>query len=168
MEKIGIFYGSSTGNTESAAQMLQKEFGTENIELFDVADASQSDLEQFTNIIFGASTWGLGEMQDDFADFLSVVESANLDGKKVAIYGFGDQNSYVDTFVDAIGEIYESIKDKPCELVGKVSTDGYAYEASRAEVDGQFVGLPLDEDNQDNLTQERIQAWVADLQSNFI
>jgi flavodoxin I len=167
MQNIGVFYGSDTGNTEDAAKLLQKEFGADKVQIFDVANAKASDMEQFTNLIFGSSTWGMGDMQADFEEFVSEIESANIEGKKVAIFGCGDQEAYADSFVDAIGLIYGVLKRKGCEVVGKVPTDGYEYDESQAEVGGQFVGLPLDEDNESNLTDGRIKKWVAQLKKEF-
>ena len=167
MQNIGIFYGSSTGNTEVAAKQIQQEFGEGIAKTFDVANAKANDIEQFSNLIFGSSTWGIGDMQDDFEDFLSQIKKANLEGKKVAIFGFGDQETYADSYVDAIGEIYETLDGKGCQIVGKVSTEGYDYDESRAELDDQFVGLPLDEENQSNLTGKRIKHWVEQLKNEF-
>lgn len=167
MQNIGIFFGSTTGNTEAGATQIQKEFGEDIAKTFDVSDASISEIDQFKNLIFGASTWGVGDMQDDFEGFLSDLKDANLEGKKIALFGFGDQDTYPDTFVDAIGEIYEVIKDKGCEIVGKVPLDGYGYDASRAEVEGEFVGLPLDEENQGNISDKRINKWVEQLKDQF-
>ncbi len=165
MEKIGIFYGSSTGNAESVANKLQEALG--EVELFDVADASADDLNKFSNLILGTSTWGVGEMQDDFDAFMSELNDADLNGKKVALYGLGDQDGYSDTFVDAMGEVYEALEGKGCELVGEVSTEGYEFESSKAEKDGKFVGLAIDEDNQDDMTDDRIAAWVEVLKGAF-
>ena len=167
MQNIGIFYGSSSGNSEAAAKQIQKEFGETKAAIFNVSDAKVSDVEQYSNIIFGCSTLEIGELEYDFEDFMPQIKEANLEGKKVAIFGLGDQESYSDSFVDAIGIIYEALKDKGCHLVGKVSSDGYNYDESRAEVDGQFMGLPLDEENQGDLTNERIKEWVADLKKEF-
>lgn len=167
MQNVGIFYGSSTGNTETVAEQVQKEFGEENAQIFDVAEAKAGDIEKFENIIFGASTWGIGDLQDDFEGFLSEISKANLAGKKVAIFGLGDQSSYSDSFADAIGEIHENLEDKGCELIGETSTDGYEYDETRAEVDGQFIGLVLDEENQSDLTNERITNWVGQLKNKF-
>jgi flavodoxin I len=167
MQNTGIFYGSSTGNTEDAAKQMQLALGKDSTQIFDVANAKASDIEQFTNLIFAASTWGIGDMQDDFEEFMTEINSANLEGKKIAIFGFGDQEPYSDSFVDAIGQIYEAIINKGCEIVGKISTDGYEYDESMAEVDGQFVGLPLDEDNQSNLTGQRIEKWAEQLKGEF-
>lgn len=167
MQKIGIFYGSSTGNSEAAAQEIQKEFGADIATIYDVSSAKGSDLEEYSNIIFGCSTLEIGELEYDFEDFLPEIKAANLKEKKVAIFGLGDQESYPDSFVDSIGITYEVIKDKGCELVGKVSTDGYDYDESRGELDGQFLGLPLDEENQGDLTSERIKQWVEQLKGEF-
>lgn len=167
MQNVGIFYGSSTGNTETVAKQVQKEFGKDNAQMFDVAEAKSGDIENFSNIIFGTSTWGIGDLQDDFEDFLSEISKANLEGKKIAIFGLGDQFSYSDSFVDGLGEIYENLEDKGCELIGETSTDGYEYDETKAEVDGQFVGLALDEDNQSDLTSERITNWVQQLKNQF-
>lgn len=167
MQKVGIFYGSSTGNSEAAAEQMQKEFGEDIATIYDVSNAKAADLEKYTNIIFGCSTLEIGELEYDFEDFLPEIKSANLDGKKVAIFGLGDQESYPDTFVDSIGITYEELEGKGCQLVGKVSTDGYDYDESRGEVDGEFLGLPLDEENQGDLTEERIKEWVEKLKNEF-
>jgi flavodoxin I len=167
MEKVGIFFGSSTGNTETVAKQIQKELGEDIAQVKEVTDTSASDLEGFSNIIFGASTWGIGDMQDDFDVFLNEIENASLEGKKVAIFGCGDQDTYADSFVDAIGIIYETIANKGCKVVGKISKDGYNYDASKAEVNNELIGLPIDEENQDNLTNERIKKWVQQLKNEL-
>lgn len=167
MQNVGIFYGSSTGNTETVAKQVQKELGEDNAKTFDVAEAKACDIEKFANIIFGTSTWGIGDLQDDFEDFLSEISKANLTGKKVAIFGLGDQSSYSDSFVDGLGEIHENLEGKGCELIGETSVEGYEYDETRAEIDGQFVGLVLDEENQSDLTNERVTNWVEQLKSQF-
>lgn len=167
MEKTGIFYGSDMGNTEAVAKQIQQELGADNAQVFDVSDAKASDMEQFSNIIFGASTQGIGDLQYDFEDFLSEIKSANLEGKVIAIFGLGDQESYSDSFVDGIAEIYEALEGKGCKIIGQISTDGYEYDESRAEVDGEFLGLPIDEDNQSDLTSERIKNWLEKLKNEF-
>jgi len=167
MKQIGIFYGSSSGNTESVAKQLQQTLGADRAQLHDVANAKSSDLEAYSILFLGSSTWGVGDLQDDFETFMGEISSANLEGKTVALFGCGDQDSYPDSFVDAMGQIYEAIKDKGCKIVGQIPTDGYTYDASQAEEGGQFVGLPLDEDNQDDLTAQRIADWVTQLEPNF-
>jgi len=164
MNKTAIFYGSSTGNTESAAKQIAKMLEADT---FNVADNPIDQLGKYNNIIFGVSTWGVGDLQDDWEEFVSELENADLSGKVIALFGLGDADAYPDTFVDGIGTIYQAIQNKGCKVVGFVNTTGYDYEASTAETDGKFVGLPLDEDNESNLTDERIDKWVDQLKSEM-
>ncbi|MCK5134630.1 MAG: flavodoxin [Bacteroidales bacterium] len=165
MSKTAIFYGSSTGNTEAAAKEMA---GQLNADIFDVAGKPTDKLAEFDNLILGTSTWGIGDLQDDWDEFITELDEANLEGKVVALFGFGDSESYGDSFVDAIGTLYKTIREKGCRIVGACDTEGYVYVESTAEVDGKFVGLPLDEENQDHLTDSRIEAWLAKIQPEFI
>lgn len=167
MKIIGIFYGSSSGNTEGVAKQIQAEFGADNAQVFDVAKATKDDLEKFDNLIFGTSTWGFGELQDDFDGFMKQIEAANLSGKTVALFGCGDQESYSDTFVDGMGLVWQSLQGKGCNIVGKTSTEGYSYSNSQSDVEGKFVGLAIDENNQSDQTADRVKAWVEVLKSAF-
>ena len=167
MKIIGIFYGSSSGNTEGVAKQIQAEFGADNAQVFDVAKATKDDLEKFDNLIFGTSTWGFGELQDDFDGFMKQIEAANLSGKTVALFGCGDQESYSDTFVDGMGLVWQSLQGKGCNIVGQTSTEGYSYSNSQSDVEGKFVGLAIDENNQSDQTADRVKAWVEGLKSAF-
>jgi flavodoxin I len=164
MNNTAIFYGSSTGNTEGVAKQIAKLL---NADVFDVADNPVEELKNYENIILGTSTWGIGDLQDDWDSFLPELKDIDLSGKVCAIFGLGDGASYGDSFVDAIGTIYHAIEGKGCKIVGFVDTAGYDYEASTAEIDGKFVGLPLDEDNESNLANERIEKWVEQLKAEF-
>ncbi len=159
-----VFYGSSTGNTETNAKAIAEKLGAE---IFDVADKPVDALQKNQNLVFGTSTWGIGDLQDDWDAFIPSVEKADLNGKNIAIFGCGDSGSYPDSFVDGIGKIYNAVKDKGCKVVGFVDTDGYDFDASEAEIGGQFVGLALDEENQGGLTGERIDAWVKRIKAEF-
>jgi len=167
MKIIGIFYGSSRGNTEGGAKQIQAEFGADNAQVFDVAKATKDDLEKFDNLIFGTSTWGFGELQDDFDGFMKQIEAANLSGKTVALFGCGDQESYSDTFVDGMGLVWQSLQGKGCNIVGQTSTEGYSYSNSQSDVEGKFVGLAIDENNQSDQTADRVKAWVEVLKNAF-
>ncbi|MFN9675593.1 MAG: flavodoxin FldA, partial [Microcystis sp.] len=53
------------------------------------------------------------------------------------------------------------------KTVGYWPTDGYDFNESKALKNGKFVGLALDEDNQSDLTEQRIKTWVAGLKGEF-
>ena len=158
MKKTVIIYGSTTGNAAMAAETIAAKLGGGDIK--EVAKASKEDLVNYENIILGSSTWGDGELQDDWYGFLPTLKSANLNGKTVAVFGVGDQFSYSSTYVNAMGELYDAAKAAGAKIIGATSTDGYSFDESTAVRDGKFVGLALDYDNQDTLSVDRITAWI--------
>ena len=160
MKKIGIFYGSSTGNTEFVTQKIQLEFGIENVDIFDVSGIEIHKILQYENIIFGVSTWGLGDLQDDFDEFFTTFGDLNLHGKVIALFGLGDQSVYEMSFINALGIIYNKLKDSGCILIGQWPVEGYFFKKSSAVINNHFVGLALDEENQSEMTDERVRKWV--------
>lgn len=169
MAKIGLFYGTQTGNTQTDAEMIQQEFGGESVvDLVDIYQAETSDFEEYQNIIIGCPTWNVGELQSDWEEFFDgTLNKVDFSGKKVAYFAPGDQVGYPDTFQDALGILEEKISEQGGATVGYWPTEGYEFSESQALRDGKFVGLALDEDNQSELTEERIKAWVAQLQLEF-
>lgn len=168
MAKIGLFYGTQTGNTQDAAETIQDELGGESVvTLLDVAEADSSDLEGYDCIIIGCPTWNIGELQSDWEGLFDELNSVDFNSKKVAYFGAGDQEGYPDNFQDAIGNLEEKITELGGTTVGYWSTDGYDFNQSKALRDGKFVGLALDEENQSELTDERIKAWVIQLKKEF-
>lgn len=164
MSKIAIVYGSSTGATESVAEKMKTLF--DDATLFNADGVSVDDLKSFDFLIFGASTTGIGDLQDDWEMLLPKVEKLDFTGKKVALFSLGDSASFSTSFAGAMYYLYKALKGK-VEIVGSVSTDGYNFDESDAVVDGRFVGLALDEDNEYNETDSRIAAWVADLKQHM-
>lgn len=160
MSKTIVVYGSTTGTCESIAQTLGDQLGAEVI---NVSDLTANQLAEADNIVLGTSTWGAGELQDDWYDGVNVVKSANLSGKRVALFGCGDSASYSDTFCGGMKELYDAAVAAGATVVGAVPIDGYTFDDSDAVVDGQFVGLALDDVNEDDKTSERISAWLPAL-----
>ncbi|MBW4622309.1 MAG: flavodoxin FldA [Cyanosarcina radialis HA8281-LM2] len=169
MSKIGLFYGTQTGYTQTAGEMIQKEFGGESIvEAYDISKVEPSDFDRYDKIIIGCPTWNIGQLQEDWDSFYEdELNNIDFSGKKVAYFGEGDRNGYADSFQDAMGTLEEKISELGGETVGYWSTDGYDFSESKAVRNGKFVGLALDEDNQSDLTEERIKAWVAQLKQEF-
>ena len=168
MSKIGLFFGTQTGNTQTLAEDIQKALGGESVvTLHDVADAEASDLADYNALIIGCPTWNIGEMQSDWEGLYEELDSVDFNGKTVAYFGPGDQIGYADNFQDAMGILEEKISSLGGKTVGHWPIDGYDFTESKAVKNGTFVGLPLDEDNQSDLTDQRIKAWVAQLKPAF-
>ena len=161
-----IFYASSTGNTQIIAKEISRQLG--DITLFDIADEGISQMSEFDTIILGLSTWGEGELQDDWDDVWDDLKDIDFSNKTVALFGLGDQEDYGYNFVDAIGIAYEELENRAAHIIGKTSiSDDYFYEESRAVVDGKFVGLALDEDNQESLTNQRVLSWCEEIKNEM-
>ena len=161
---IGIIFGSSMGNTEEAAGFLAEKLGLEN-ELLNVANCDAAKLNGFDKLILGVSTWGTGDLQDDWDAF--DFGGLKLGGKTVAIFGTGDAEGYADSFCGAIGKLYDEVVKAGAIVVGAVSTDGYSFEESEAVRDGKFIGLPLDADNESDKTETRILTWIEQIKPHF-
>lgn len=164
MSKTIVVYGSSTGTCEAIAEKIASRLSAEAL---NVQELTADTVAANDNLILGTSTWGAGELQDDWYDGIKVLQSADLSGKTIALFGCGDCESYGDTFVGGIGELYAAMKDSGAKIVGAVSTDGYTFDDSAAVVDGQFVGLALDDVNEDDKTDGRIDAWIAQISPNL-
>ena len=168
MSKIGLFYGTTTGKTESAAEMIKDEFGGDSVvTIHDIADASDSDFSDYEYLVIGCPTWDIGELQSDWDGFFEELDNIDFSSKKVAYFGTGDQMGYGENFQDAMGILEEKISSLGGKTVGYWSTDGYEHEASKADKGGKFVGLALDDDNQSELTEPRIKEWVDQLKTEF-
>jgi flavodoxin I len=168
MTKIGLFYGTQTSNTQTVAELIQKEFDGDVVTIQDISQTEPTDFDEYQNIIIGCPTWNVGELQSDWESFYDdQLDNINFSGKKIAYFGEGDQIGYPDTFQDAMGMLEEKISELGGKTVGYWSVEGYDFSDSKALRDDKFVGLALDEDNQSELTEERIKAWVAQLKSEF-
>jgi flavodoxin I len=161
MNKIGIFYGSSVGNTRFVAEKIADLLP--GSELNPVEQSGQSDIEKYDFLILGTSTWGVGNLQDDFETFVDTLIHTNISGKKVALFGLGDQYTYPDTFCNGMGKLFELIQNKDCEFVGAWPVEDYDFSESLAVVNNKFVGLALDEDNEPDLTDHRLYEWIKTL-----
>lgn len=163
MKKVGIFYGSDSGNTQTICEKIANKLG--DAELIDVAKASKEQLQSFDNLVLASSTYGSGDLQTDWEDFIGSLSEADFAGKTIALVGLGDQDTYSDTFCDSLYHLHD--KAKGGKIIGQTSTDGYTFDDSKAIEGGKFVGLAIDEDNQDDLTESRLEAWVNEIKSQF-
>lgn len=169
MANIGLFFGSDEGNTERVAYLIQQCLGEDQVDVYDIADVTQLDLADYRLMILGIPTWDFGQIQSDWEEFWDDVAQVDFSGKTLALFGLGDQFGYGDYFLDAMGLLHDVVVAGGAEIVGHWPTEGYDYEASKAEVPGEdkFVGLALDEDQQENLTTERLNQWCRQIHTEF-
>lgn len=171
MAKIGLFYGSDTDNTYDVAEMIKESLGEDNIELVNISECSPDDFAPYDKIIIGLSTWYDGELQSDWDDFYEDFKTIDFTGKTVAIFGLGDQVGYAEWFCDGIGILGEIVSENGGQVIGLWSPEGYEYESSKAEIDldGEkyLMGLALDQDNEEEKTEERLQSWLEQIKQEF-
>lgn len=164
-KKIAIFYGSTMGATEKAAQKMAQIL---DADIFNVDSVDRETFDKYHNIILGSSTWGFGDLQDDWEAFFDMNGVPNLKGKNVAIFGLGDQDDHHDVFVNAIGLLHEIALDAGANIFGYWPTENYSYGSSTSAVkDNMFLGLPLDDINQAKFTDERIQKWTDQIKKEM-
>ena len=161
-----IFYASSTGNTSSVAKMISENLG--GVEMFDLASDEVTKINEYDKVIIGASTWGEGELQDDWEEAWDEFSDISFEGKTVALFGLGDQEGYGDEFLDAMGIIHDKVVESGASIIGNWSVEGYDFDESKAVQDGEFVGLAIDEDNQDDLTEQRVTQWCEQIKNSMV
>ena len=168
---IGIFFGTDTGNTRRVAKSIHKKLGGLADAPVNINKASVDDLLKYDALILGTPTLGDGELPgltcgaqaESWEEFLPKLEGADFSGKTVALFGLGDQEGYGHEFVDALIILHDAFTATGATLVGSWPTDGYTFEASKAIIEDAFVGLVIDHDNQSDLTDERVDAWLEEI-----
>ena len=164
---IALIYGTDTNNTEEVGHKIIKQWEElgESVDIFNIKDIELSVLEQYPTLILGIPTWDFGGIQSDWEDIGDSLSELSLANTTIALYGLGDQFGYGDYFVDAVGWLYEKLRPTKATFIGQWPTQGYEFEASRACIHDKthFIGLAIDEDQQFELTDERIEQWVIQL-----
>lgn len=159
---IGLFYGSSTCYTEMVAEKIQALLGADHIHLHNLKQTPIQQMADYQILMLGISTWDFGEIQEDWLTNWDAIETIDLHGKIVALFGLGDQLGYGEWFLDAMGLLHDKLLAQGCQIVGYWPNEGYDFETSKALVDDGrfFVGLALDETSQYELTDQRLAAWL--------
>lgn len=167
--KIGLFYGSTSGNTEDAAKRIREQFGADRLETFASIEADNPKLlEGYDVLILGIPTWNIGELQADWDTMFPKLDEIDLSGTRIAMFGLGDVGGYPDTYQDAMGIVYLKLLEQGATGgLGFIDTEGYDHFDSKAIIDDKFCGLCLDEDTEPEMTDERVAAWCAQLKSEL-
>ena len=167
---IGFYYGSTMGTTEFVAEKVQDAAKRVGLELTPINIGSLSDpraLLKHDQLILGTPTWNVGQLQDDWLMLYPKLDMLDFSGKQVALFGVGDQLGYPDNFLDALGTLGQKLQECGADLVGFWPTEGYDFTASKAQIGDRFMGLGVDDYNQEDLTEERITRWLEQIQNEF-
>lgn len=176
MAKIGLFFGSTSGKTRKVAKMIKKHFDDATMaDPLNINRASPEAFAAFDFLILGTPTMGEGQLpglgadceEESWEEALERLAGVDLAGKTVAIFGLGDQQSYANEYCDAMIELYDFVIGRGARVVGSWPIDGYSFKTSQAVIDGRFVGLALDLDNQAEQTEARLGAWLKSIAPDF-
>lgn len=162
MNKIGIFYGSTTGTTAHVAMEIAHKLNIEEMDVHDVSKTEPSVVDDYDLLIMGTSTWGDGDMQEDWYDFLAGLEPLDLSSKCFAVFGCGDE-TMKETFCSGVGKLYQKVLETGAKPGGEFNEFGYNFSHSGADIDGKVVGLVLDEVNHPELTSGKINEWTNEI-----
>lgn len=173
MHKIGIFFGTESGTTRLIAKKIARKINSlrDGDPAAKPININRIDVDQFLaydSLILGTPTYaegklpgkGSGNEEASWLEFLQQLKGHDLSGKRIALYGLGDQESYPDHFADGLMRLNQFLAKAGATLLGSCSSEGYEFKKSLAEVDGHFVGLVLDQHLQHLLTEERIDQWL--------
>ena len=161
-----IFFASTTGNSEEIANKIST--ALDGVKVFDLAGTKIEEMNNYNKLILGGSTWGDGELNDDWEDAWIDFCKLDLSNKTIALFGLGDQESYSYEFCSAMGIIYEQIVKSKAKIVGFTPIKGYFHDESKAQINDKFIGFAIDEDNQDDLTDERISNWTNEIRKDIL
>lgn len=167
--KIGVFYGSTTGNTEDVALLLPGMLKGQDVYVHNLSDEGLSGFADYDLLILGIPTWDYGEIQEDWQEIWDELGETDLSGCTVALFGLGDQVGYGEWFLDAMGLLHDLVRQQGAAIIGYWPVAGYEFEASKAvSADGEyFVGLALDEDCQHGETEERLMRWTQQIMDQY-
>ncbi len=167
-KNIAIIYGSDTGATENVAKLIHEKIGEDIVDLLEVNRISPDDFRKYKTILIGVPTWYIGELQSDWDYFFPDFKKIDFTGIRTAYFGLGDQLGYPDSFVDGIGILAKVVLDNGGEVFGSWPTDGYDFDESLGvNPDGDFYGLVIDDDNQHEMTEERVDKWLSKI-NNYL
>jgi len=167
MEKTAIIYSFNTKKTGKVAERIREAFNDEQVEMVNAEEVTEELFMSFDQIVMGVATWFDGELPNYWDEFVPALEDLDLKGKKIALFGLGDQKGYPENFLDGVGIMAEILENRGASLVGFTSVEGYEFESSRARRGDRFSGLAIDYENQGSMNKERVSAWVEQLKKEF-
>ena len=168
MDKIGIFFGTDSGTTRLIAKKMSRLIGDIASKPVNVNRISVEEMMQYDSLILGTPSYGIGELpgiatgvkDGSWAEFIPQLENQDFSGKRIALYGLGNQDKYPDRFANSLFTLYDFLVKRGAEIIGQWPVDGYEFEHSDSVIDGKFVGLVLDQNFQALLSDDRMKNWL--------
>ena len=167
MSKTTIIYSYHKKKKKKVSEKIIDAFGKSKIESVNAEEIDGDVLKKYDNFVLSAPTWFDGELPNYWDEFVPELEDMNLKGKTFAVFGLGDQKGYPENFCDAIGILVNILEDCGAKVVGHFPVEGYSFESSKAQRGDEFVGLPIDQENQARKTNQRVKDWVNQLKKEF-
>ena len=167
MKKTALIYSFNTRKSGKIAEKVREEFNDDAVEKVNAEDLTESLFLSFDQLILEIHTCFDGELPNYWDEFVPALEDLDLKGKKIALFGLGDQKGYPENFLDGVGILADLVEERGATLVGFTSVEGYEFESSKAARGDQFAGLAIDYENQGSMNKERIASWVEQLKKEF-
>lgn len=167
MKKIALVYSFNSVKSAKIASKIADHLAKFQVEKLNVESCTGKELLLFDNLILSVPTWFDGELPNYWDELLPALESLDFKGKKIALFGLGDQKNYPENFCDAVGILRDFFEEKGAVMVGYTSRKGYDFESSKALKGDVLTGLLLDQENQSKLTDGRMLSWTNQLELEF-
>ena len=173
MSKTALFYSPEGGNVNRVTNKLGEMIGNDKVDIIPVKEVEKGDLYKYNKIILvgstvGADHWNNEIVVDEWNEFFTKIKDISFEKKKVALVGLGNSVLYPEHFADGMAVLHERIIKQNAKVLGKVDAKDYDFTDSEAlNDDGFFCGLPIDEDNETELTTERLEKWIFILKPDF-
>lgn len=176
--KAALIYWPKGGSVEKATERIYNRFHLTfglPMDRFELGDVTPEKLAGYDLFFVGGSTVGADSWQDAYAGekwgpFNTNVKENYPDlfkGKKVALYGLGDQILYPEDFVNDMALLKKRFEELGAVIIGSYFDSNYEFSDSAAFDGESFVGLALDEVNQDDLSETRVENWLAAIKKSI-
>lgn len=172
MKKVLLVFWPKKGNVDAVADKIIALAANFEITKISIDMITTDELNSFDNWIVGGSTVGSHTWEDAddsnlWLEFFKMLDEVDFSHKTIAFYGLGDQILYPHHFVNELGIFQEEFDERNARIIGQWPTEGYNFSDSDGMKDGNFFGLALDEDHQQERTSDRIEKWLAILDKDF-
>ena len=77
MKEVALFYGTYTGITGEIAQKIVNELGADKVDIFNISQNGEK-MNDYNKLIIGTSTWSIGELQEDWNDFMPSLQQMDF------------------------------------------------------------------------------------------